>query len=81
MIRYINVTITKEVDRVNSIGKKMKAARRRKGLTQAWMAERLNVHRTTYTKYERGQVELPLSLLRKVTALLDISVEELLDEA
>ncbi len=81
MIRYINVKIMKEVDCVNSIGEKMKAARRRKGLTQAQVAERLNVHRTTYTKYERGQVELPLSLLRRVTTELNISLEELLDEA
>lgn len=44
------------------------------------VAAHLNVHRTTYTKYERGQVELPLSLLRKVTTLLDISVDELLDD-
>lgn len=62
------------------IGEKLKTARLKKGLTQAQVAAHLNVHRTTYTKYERGQVELPLSLLRKVTTLLEISVDELLDE-
>ena len=65
---------------MNGIGEKLKTARQKKGLTQAWVAAHLNVHRTTYTKYERGQVELPLSLLRKVTTLLDISVDELLDD-
>lgn len=68
------------MDGVKNIGEKLKAARRRLGLTQEWVAARLNVHRTTYTKYERGQIELPISLLRKVSTLLEISVEELLEE-
>ena len=37
--------------------KRLRAARKEKGYTQAWMATQLNIHRSTYTKYETGVVQ------------------------
>ena len=58
---------------------KLKAARKRAGKTQAWIAQQLNVHRTTYTKYETGQAEPPLDVFYALVKLLDVDPMELLE--
>ena len=63
---------------MHGFGERLYRARKRKEVTQAWVAARLPVHRTTYTKYETGQVEPPLENLCRLADLLDCSVAELL---
>ena len=58
---------------------RLRAARLRKGLTQQQMAERLNIHRTAYTKYETTDVEPPLATFREIVHILGVDAMELLE--
>lgn len=60
------------------LGNTLKTARKAKGLTQQDVADRLGVHRTTYTKYETNVAEPSLALLRELAVLLEVSADELL---
>ena len=46
--------------------------------TQADMAELLGVGRTTYTKYERGDIRLSAEVLEKLAQVFDVSVDYIL---
>jgi transcriptional regulator with XRE-family HTH domain len=48
------------------MGHRLSAVRRQKKLSQEEMAERLQVSRSAYQYYERGERDLPASLLLKV---------------
>ena len=62
------------------LGERLRARRKEKGVTQAWVAARLPVDRTTYTKYETGQAEPSLENLCRLARMLDCTVGELLGE-
>ena len=51
---------------VEGLGHRLSAVRRQEKLTQEEMAERLQVSRSAYQYYERGERDLPGSLLLKV---------------
>lgn len=57
----------------------LKAARTAAGLTQAAMAAKLGVDKTTYCGYETGRRQPDINKLRQLTALLDVSADQLLD--
>ena len=57
----------------------LKRARQRAGKTQAWMAQRLHIHRTTYTKYELGLAEPSLDGFYALVKALDVDPLELLE--
>ena len=59
--------------------KRLREARQRKGVTQEWMAERLNIHRTSYTKYETATAESSLQMFRAIVKLLDVDPMDLLE--
>jgi len=42
--------------------KRIKDLREDADLTQSQVAERLNMHKTTYTRYESGERELPFNI-------------------
>lgn len=50
-------------------------ARKRAGLTQAQVADRINVGRTTYVKYETGVIEIPCESLIKISKVLNTSID------
>ena len=50
----------------HGMGQRLSAVRRQKKLSQEEMAERLQVSRSAYQYYERGERDLPASLLLKV---------------
>ncbi len=58
---------------------RLREARRQKGVTQQWMAEQLNIHRTTYTKYEIGAVQPDLDNFYQIVKLLDVNPMDLLE--
>ena len=60
------------------LGNKLKLARKAKGWTQAYVADKLGVHRTAYTKYETDVAEPSLALLRELAVLLEVSTDALL---
>ena len=57
----------------------LKRLRQRAGKTQAWMAQQLHIHRTTYTRYETGQAEPSLDTFYALIKLLDVDPIELLE--
>ena len=57
---------------------RLRAARKEKGYTQEWMAEQLQIHRTTYTRYETGSTEPSLEMFRQIVNILDVNPAELL---
>ena len=63
---------------MHGFGERLCRARKRKGVTQAWVAARLPIHRTTYSKYETEQAEPSLENLCRLADLLGCSVAELL---
>ena len=51
--------------------------RKRKGFTQAQMAEKLEISRSTYTNYESGNRSPDLEGLERISEILDCSMDEL----
>ena len=64
---------------MTKFAERLRAARLRKGLTQQQMADRLNIHRTAYTKYETTDVEPSLTTFREIVRILDMDPMELLE--
>ena len=57
---------------------KLRALREDHDLTQATLAELLQVHQTTYSDYERGKLNGPLSVLDRLADYYGVSVDYLL---
>lgn len=52
--------------------------REEKKLTQAMMAERLNIAEPTYAKIERGETRLDIDRIQKIANILEISIADLI---
>lgn len=50
-----------------------------KDMTQAKMAEYLNIHQTTYSDYELGNLNIPIPVLIKIADSFDTSIDYLVD--
>lgn len=46
-------------------------------LTQNQLVEKLNMHKTTYTNYEQGKRDLPLSIAIKIARFYSVSLDYL----
>ena len=57
----------------------LRALREDKDLKQKDMAELLKIHQTTYSDYELGRLNIPVSILKKLALYFDTSVDYLLD--
>ncbi|MBE7007493.1 MAG: helix-turn-helix transcriptional regulator [Ruminococcaceae bacterium] len=57
---------------------KLRALREDHDLAQATLAELLQVHQTTYSDYERGKLNVPLSVLDRLADYYGVSVDYLL---
>ncbi len=64
--------------RVSLFGRRLRALRQQEGLTQQEMADRLQIHRTTYTKYETEDVAPSQDGLLRLATLFHVSVDYLL---
>jgi len=51
--------------------------RKRKGITQKQIAEELNMHKTTYVRYEMGEREIPFSIAIRIAAYHRVSLDYL----
>ncbi len=60
------------------IGKRIKELRIEKGLKQDYIAEKAGVKRPNISKYETGEIAIPLDILKKISKTLDISTDYLL---
>ncbi len=59
------------------INEKIRLLRQQKGLSQAKMARLLNMSKNGYGNIERGQTNLSLTKLKKIAAILDENLMEL----
>lgn len=48
-------------------------------MTQAQMAEYLSIHQTTYSDYELGHLNIPVSVLSKIADLFETSIDYLVN--
>lgn len=62
----------------DQIRQNIRKVREERGLTQAQVAEKLEMSETGYAKWERGECQLRVERLYQVAKVLDINVEELL---
>ncbi len=62
-----------------SFHEKLKSARLAAGFTQYHMARQLDLDKTTYSGYETGRRQPDLAKLRRLSQLLDISADQLLE--
>lgn len=63
----------------SNLGKNLVYYRKLAGFTQQQMAEMLNVHRTTYTKYETGDSEPSVENLKRIAEVLEIDIAMLFE--
>ena len=57
----------------------IKFYRNKRNITQIEMAKMLNVSRQTYINYETGAFEPSLDILKKISQILQTSIDDLLD--
>lgn len=58
---------------------RLRGLREDRDLTQTDMAEFLKVHQSTYSDYERGNLNIPLDALKKLALFFDTSVDYILE--
>jgi len=58
---------------------KLKKLRKEKKLTQAKMAHNLNIERTTYVRYENGEINPPTDMINKIAKFHNITIDYLFD--
>ena len=63
---------------MDKLGEELRKRRQERGLTQNKMGAQLLIHRTTYVKYERGDVEPSLETLCRLADLLGCTTDALL---
>jgi transcriptional regulator with XRE-family HTH domain len=66
-------------DRI-AIGNRAYAARTNRNLKQVDVSEELGIHQSSYSKFENGRYDMPLTELIKLCNYLNISVSWLLGE-
>lgn len=60
--------------------KNLKSVRLENGLTQKQVAKNLGVVESCYANWEQGRTEPNLEMLRKLSTLLHITIDELLND-
>ncbi len=56
-----------------TIGKRIREARKKEGLTQTELAEKIGVMHSAIYKYETGIVDIPASKIQKIAAALNVT--------
>lgn len=60
------------------VGKKIRIARGRTGLTQEDVSEKIGVHVSTFGRIERGELNASLQTLNKIAQVLKVKPKDLL---
>jgi transcriptional regulator with XRE-family HTH domain len=60
------------------IGTKIKKVRELKNYTQEYMAQRLNVSQSTYSRYEKEDNDITVALLNEISEIFGMKIEDLL---
>lgn len=61
--------------------KNLRAARLEKNMTQKQVASHLNVVESCYANWEQGRTEPNIEMLRKLSALLEVSLDDLINSS
>lgn len=69
---------TLRVNNMHMVGKQIKELRERQGLTQAALAEKVGIERSTVTRIEAGSMNPTVGILTRIATALGASVEILL---
>ena len=64
---------------MNTLGEKIKAARKAQKITQAALADRLGVHRSTVANYEIERRKPSLNEIKEIARILHVDVNYLLE--
>lgn len=64
---------------VMEIGTKIKKIRELKNFTQEYMAQKLNVSQSTYSRFEKNDYDLTMSQLQHISEIFEIKFEDLLN--
>jgi transcriptional regulator with XRE-family HTH domain len=67
------------VETLINLGKKLKQLRNSEGLTQQQLAEKLQISRVNYTRYETDVVRPDYETLIRLADFYDITLDELFD--
>lgn len=59
--------------------KRIRDLREDKDMTQTQMAEILNCSQRVYSNYERGDIDIPTDILKKIADFHDVSVDYILE--
>ena len=70
--------INDRADRIQ-FGRRLKILRINKNLTQAELAEKLNLSQPTIFQYESGSRKVPLDVLKKLAKFYDLTLDELIE--
>ncbi len=62
---------------INKYAKFIKGIRKERGLSQSFMAEKIGVSRPSYVAIEKGARDLTLGEFKKLSGILNVSLEEL----
>lgn len=63
---------------MKGLGLRLKTLRKNRKMTQEAVATLLNIHRTTYTKYEKEHAEPSLDVVCALSEIFEVTVDELL---
>ena len=69
---------TRPVEPIEAFGRRIRDLRRERQLTQQAVADSLQIHRTTYTKYETGCVAPDQQGLLRLADIFGVTVDTLL---
>ena len=72
-------SLTKTIDMDAQFCKNLKSVRLENNFTQKQIAQHLGVVESCYANWEQGRTEPNLDMLRKLSALLHVTVDELLN--
>lgn len=61
------------------LGKALKECRKKKGLTQLYVAEKMHVSKMTISHWESGKRSMTAENLKRYCKVLDVSVQSILE--
>ena len=74
----VNAAMAVRTQDTETLGTRIARLRREKGLTQAELAERLQVSQPVVSDYENDVIRLPADVVVQIAQILDASTDELL---
>ncbi len=64
---------------MSDLGKRIQELRKQTGLTQAQLAEKVNISHTQLTRYESKDVQPPADVLKRLAGVFDVSIDYLVN--